>query len=629
MLESLKKEKNLWLLIDGISIFLAFFIGLFLRFDGDIPPLYLRLLIISSLPLITYYLFIFSLFRLYRHLWRYESIFEFFSIFTAVSSGTLSIILLTILLPLSFLPLSVLFISWPLLLVFVGGSRIFFMYLRQSYNENNNKEKEKKKRILMIGAGDAGEMILRELKKHGELNYQVIGFIDDDPMKKGLEIHGVPVLGTSKEMLSIIVETGVKEVILAIPSASGSDVRRLLEICKKGGVHTKILPGMYEIIDNQVHVSQIRDVQVEDLLRREPVDLITEEICKTIHQKVVLVTGGGGSIGSEICRQVIPFNPSSLVLFDCNENNIYKTIEDLEGRFPAEQIHPVIGSIQDKERLKSLFLTYGPQVLFHAAAHKHVPLMEYNPGEAVKNNIIGTLNVAHLAHHYRVDRFVMISTDKAVNPTNVMGATKRVAEMIIESLNQTSKTCFMAVRFGNVLESSGSVIPTFKRQIQRGGPLRVTHREVTRYFMTIPEAAQLVIQAGALGEGGEVFLLDMGDPVPIVDLAQELIRLSGLEPHVDIEIEYVGLRPGEKLYEELLTPEENTIETKHQKIFIARLHSTDPVLLETKIKELERAAIEPDRRFTIPSLLHSLVPSYTPEIIEREDGEEKKRFLKI
>lgn len=612
-MKTLPKENLLLLVTDTISINTAFLLGLLLRFDGQVPSSHLTFSASLVVPLTLFYLSFFYLFRLYKHLWHYASINELLSIFLAVSSSSFFFFLISMVFPMAFFPRSVILIGWIFLLFFVGGSRLLLRIYRQNYNGLKYKREMDRKRVLIIGAGDAGVLVLKELKKHRELKYQTIGFIDDDTEKKGLEIHGVRILGTSQEMSSIIQDHSIDTVIITIPSASGQEVKRLMEIAKRAGVHVKILPGMYEIISDRVQVSQLRDVQVEDLLRRDPVKLIKEDICSYIYEKRVLITGGGGSIGSELCKQVTMFNPSSLIIFDINENNIFETLETLETIFPPERIHAVVGSIQDQKRLRTVFSTYKPQVIFHAAAHKHVPLMEHNAEEAIKNNILGTQNVALLAHEFQVERFVLISTDKAVNPTNVMGASKRVAEMVVEMIDQTSKTCFLAVRFGNVLGSNGSVIPTFKRQIAKGGPVKVTHRDITRYFMTIPEAAQLVIQAGALGDGGEVFLLDMGDPVRIVDLAKDLIRLSGLEPEEDIEIEYIGLRPGEKLFEELLTLEEKTKETKHEKIFIARLQSINPILLKTKIKELERAVLQSSPTLTIPTILRSIVASYTPD----------------
>lgn len=616
-MKSFFKERTILILSDVLFINLAFILALLLRFEGQVPSQYWITHMILFLPLTVVYFFFFYLFRLYKHLWRYASISELFSIFFAVSAGTFFFFLLSAALPGYFFPRSVLLNSWILLLFFTGGSRIMLRIYRQYYNESSKFLKREKKRVLIIGAGDAGEMVLRELKKHMELNYQVMGFVDDNVSKQGLEIHGVRVFGTSRDLQILLLDLRIDEAIIAIPSAPGKEVKRLVDICKRGGVNVKILPGVYEIIGEQVHVSQIRDVQVEDLLRREQVVLDQEDICGYIRGKAVMVTGGGGSIGAELCRQVVKFNPRSLIIFDINENNIFETLENLEGVFPCEQMYSVVGSIQDQDRLRSVFLTHKPQVIFHAAAHKHVPLMEYNPGEAIKNNVFGTRNVAQLAHEFQVERFVMISTDKAVNPTNVMGASKRLAEMIVERINQSSQTCFMTVRFGNVLGSKGSVIPTFKRQIEKGGPVKVTHRDITRYFMTIPESAQLVIQAGAMGQGGEVFLLDMGEPVRILDLAKELIRLSGLEPGRDIEIQFVGLRPGEKLFEELLTAEEASIKTTHEKIFVALLHSVNPILLETKLKELERIVQQSSNAGPkIRAILCSILDSYTPEAAE-------------
>ena len=392
---------------------------------------------------------------------------------------------------------------------------------------NRNQNKKSKSRVLIIGAGDAAEMITREIQKHPEIGKRIIGLVDDDPNKQSLEIHGNKVLGKSEKIPQLIEEYSVDEVIIAVPSAEGKTIKRFYELSNKKDVKVEIVPGVYEILKGDVSLNQIREVKVEDLLRRDQVDLISGEISAYLEDKTILVSGGGGSIGSEICRQVAKFNPKKIVILDINENTTYFLERDLKNEYPDLDLVSIIGSIRDKNKLEKVFREYSPDVVFHAAAHKHVPLMETSPEEAVKNNILGTRNLAQTAAEFEIDRFVLISTDKAVNPTNVMGASKRAAEMVVQTINKKSKTKFMAVRFGNVLGSQGSVIPLFKKQIANGGPLTVTHKDITRYFMTIPEASQLVIQAGALGKGGEVFVLDMGEPVKIMELAEDLISLSG------------------------------------------------------------------------------------------------------
>jgi FlaA1/EpsC-like NDP-sugar epimerase len=417
----------------------------------------------------------------------------------------------------------------------------------------------------------------------------------------------------------------VHEVIIAIPSADGNTIKELYELSNQKTVRVKIVPGVYEILNGDVNLSQIREVKVEDLLRRDPVNLKMEEISEYLRDRTVLVTGGGGSIGSEICRQIANFNPAEIIIFDINENSTYFLELEMKNKFPHLTITPIIGSIRDKAKLEQVFSEYQPDVVFHAAAHKHVPLMESSPEEAVKNNILGTKKLAETADHYQVKRFVLVSTDKAVNPTNVMGASKRAAEMIIQSMSKKSRTKFMAVRFGNVLGSKGSVIPIFKRQIADGGPLTVTHEDITRYFMTIPEAAQLVIQAGALGQGGEVFILDMGEPVRIKELAEDLITLSGLTPYEDIDIDIIGLRPGEKLYEELLLETEESTATEHERIFINHLDLVEEDKLNSVLNRLEFLAKKKDERGIISNLV-KLVDSYEPQRdnVTRVDFRKKK-----
>jgi FlaA1/EpsC-like NDP-sugar epimerase len=388
-------------------------------------------------------------------------------------------------------------------------------------------------------------------------------------------LHGLKVLGSSNEIPELVKQYRIENIIVAMPSVSGSKVRGILEICRKTSAKLKILPGVYEIIDGRVQVSKIRDVELEDLLQRDPVRLNLEEITEYLHDKRVLVTGAGGSIGSELCRQICRFRPKKVVLLDNCENNLYDIDMELGNKYPGAKIIPCLTDIKDVNKINLVFEQYQPQVVFHAAAHKHVPMMEYNPDEAVKNNVIGTRNVAEAADRAGTETFIFVSTDKAVNPTSVMGATKRVAEMVIQRIGANSKTRFAAVRFGNVLGSRGSVVPLFKKQIARGGPVTVTHPEMTRYFMTIPEAVQLVIQAGTLAQGGEIFVLDMGQPVKIVDLARDLIRLSGFKPDEDIQIKVMGIRPGEKLFEELLTKEEGMDATAHERIFIAHANGID------------------------------------------------------
>jgi FlaA1/EpsC-like NDP-sugar epimerase len=503
----------------------------------------------------------------------------------------------------------------------LGGMRFGLRLLKDYLNRNQNKKL--KSRVLIIGAGDAAEMVTREIQKHPEIGKKIIGLVDDDPDKQSLEIHGNKVLGKSEKIPQLIEEYSVDEVIIAVPSAEGKTIKRFYELSNKKDVKVEIVPGVYEILNGDVSLNQIREVKVEDLLRRDQVDLISDEISAYLEDKIILVSGGGGSIGSEICRQAAKFNPKKIIILDINENTTYFLERDLKNEYPDLDLVSIIGSIRDKNKLEKVFREYSPDVVFHAAAHKHVPLMETSPEEAVKNNILGTRNLAETAAEFEIDRFVLISTDKAVNPTNVMGASKRAAEMVVQTINKKSQTKFMAVRFGNVLGSQGSVIPLFKKQIANGGPLTVTHKDITRYFMTIPEASQLVIQAGALGQGGEVFVLDMGEPVKIMELAEDLISLSGLTLDEDIDIDVIGLRPGEKLYEELLCDTEDNIATEHRRIFVNNLGAVDQEFLNKHLAKLEELA-EKASGSEIISALVDLVKTYQP----RRDNVKKIDFKK-
>jgi len=476
-----------------------------------------------------------------------------------------------------------------------------------------HKASQKAKRVLIIGAGQAGESILREIRRNVNLPIQVVGLIDDSLKKHNQIIHGVQVLGGSDQIANAVKEHSVDEIIIAIPSASGQELRRIIKLCQDTRVRFKTLPGLQDIIAGKLVSMQLRDIAIEDLLRRPPAEINLAEIAAYVTNKVVMVTGAGGSIGSEICRQILPFQPSKLILLGHGENSIFKTNQDLQNNESLGNIAliPIIADIQDREKIASLFASYRPEIIFHAAAHKHVPLMELNPEEAIKNNILGTRNLVDAAHNAKVERFVMISTDKAVNPTSIMGASKRIAEKILKCYARRSQTRFVAVRFGNVLGSRGSVIPLFKEQIEKGGPITITHPKMIRYFMTIPEASKLVIQAGSYGKGGEVFILDMGEPVRIIDLAEDLIRLSGLEVGKDIEIRFTGIRPGEKLYEELLTASEGITATRNRKIFIARPEEVDESALMAQVERLEVAARSGNIRHIIRGF-KEVVPSFAP-----------------
>ena len=463
-------------------------------------------------------------------------------------------------------------------------------------------------RTLVIGAGEAGALAIQEMKQHAHLCLEPVAIVDDDKDKHGKKLFGIPIVGDRNSIHQVVERFRIDQIVIAIPSASEKDINEIISICKRTKCKLKILPGVFELLNGNVTVNKIRDVQIEDLLGRKPVKLDIHNIKDFISNKTILVTGGGGSIGSELCRQIARFSPAKLLILDIYENGAYDLQMELQGKFPDLNMEVLIASVRDKARIDSIFKKYTPHVVFHAAAHKHVPLMEHNPTEAIKNNIFGTMNVAEAADRFGTEKFVLISTDKAVNPTNVMGATKRVAEMIIQAMDKHSRTEYVAVRFGNVLGSNGSVIPLFKRQIAEGGPVTVTHPEINRYFMTIPEAVQLVLQAGSMAKGGEIFVLDMGKPVRIVDLARDLIRLSGYEPDVDIKIVYTGLRPGEKLYEELLTDEEGLTATTHEKIFIGKPTYSDISTLKAELEKLKFLLMGSDEN--IYRFIENLVPTY-------------------
>jgi FlaA1/EpsC-like NDP-sugar epimerase len=483
------------------------------------------------------------------------------------------------------------------------------MVVRLYHEEFFSEHRGIVRRFLIVGAGNAGEALLREMIRRRDSQYEVVGFIDDDPAKRDTEINGIPVLGTVDDLPSICKKQSIDEIAIAIPSASRAQLRRVVQVCQGTKIRFSTVPSLMDIAAGKLQVSQMRDVDINDLLGREVVNLDMEQIRVFLKDKVILVTGAGGSIGSEMCRQVCAFEPRKILLLEQAENPLFFIERELRNSFPTVPLESIIADITDRMRMEQLFDCYRPQVVIHAAAHKHVPLMEGNPGEAIKNNIIGTRTVADAADAFGAECFVMISTDKAVNPTSIMGSSKRVAEMYIQDLNETSKTHFVTVRFGNVLGSNGSVVPIFKQQIAAGGPVTVTHPEMRRYFMTIPEASQLVLQAAVMGQGGEIFVLDMGEPVKIVDLARELITLSGFRPGEDIEVEFTGLRPGEKLFEELSIEGENMVATRHPKIAVWKNIPKDRETLRIGVERLLKVAHSQDRSQIIP-ILKELVPNF-------------------
>ena len=549
-------------------------------------------------------LVIFWLFRLYKSLWEYAGPRELLRITAAsvVSSVVQYLGLALADLP---VPRSLPIINALLLTAVTGCSRLAYRYTRSTLHRRGQTTEQK--RTMLIGAGDAGALALREFQGSQHSGNKVVCIIDDAPRKQGQLLRGVPIVGNRNDIPKVAERYHVQEIVLAIPSASVKQQREILTICQQTKCSLKTLPGLYQLANGEISIQQIRNVEIEDLLGREPVQVDLGEIGTHVQGKVVLVTGGGGSIGSELCRRLATFHPAQLIIFDIYENNAYEIQQELLRTHPELNLTVCIGSVRDRKRLDTLFNQYRPELVYHAAAHKHVPLMEDSPGEAVKNNVFGTLNVADMADKYGASRFLLVSTDKAVNPTNVMGATKRICEMIIQMVDRRSKTEYVAVRFGNVLGSNGSVIPLFKRQIAAGGPVTVTDPEIIRYFMTIPEAILLVLQAGVYAKGGEIFILDMGDPVRIDDLARNMIRLSGFEPDVDIPIVYTGLRPGEKLFEELLLSEEGIRKTKNNLIYIGKDQPFDDVALVENLKLLNTTADDAEK---VREILARIVPEY-------------------
>ena len=597
---------GLLLIVDVITIIGVALISLLIRFDGYITSHYLHQMI-DALPImvISYIVMLLSM-HLYTRIWRYAGMREMVAVLIATTLGA-GLFYTGMYVFDKSLPRSIYLISWILSTGVIGIGRMILHYIAMQYGGKQSTDADMVN-TLIIGAGDAGATIAREIERYHKRSRKVIGFIDDDESKFNRLMGGVRILGNRHDIPSIVKENKVKEIIIAMPSVTRNEIRKIMEICSPLKCKVNTLPGMYQLLDDEVLVSHLHPVSIEDLLERDEVRLDMDIVEHYIRDKVVLVTGAGGSIGSEICRQIMRVGPKQLLLLGHGENSIYLINQELKNIYKDGPIIPIIADIRDKQQLDQIFTQYNPQVVFHAAAHKHVPLMEIQPMAAVLNNIYGTRNVADVAGRHGVERFVMISTDKAVNPTSVMGATKRVAEKVIISMNDTYDTKYITVRFGNVLGSRGSVIPLFKKQIEAGGPVTVTDPEMTRYFMTIPEASQLVLQAGAMGKGGEVFLLDMGEPVKIIDLARNMIRLSGLEPDKDIHIKITGLRPGEKKYEELLTSEEGTNRTNHTKIFEAPLDTVDRDWLIEKISTFDSCETDMD----VIGVLQDIIPTYTP-----------------
>lgn len=606
-------RRALLLLLGDITIIIMASIGaLIARFDfsyNSIDAIYLESMY-RYLPIhILTTVLIFYFCKMYHSLWKFISIHELgYIILANIVSFFMQIAgfhLMQYPIPRSYFFLEIL-----LQTVMVVGIRFSYRFCRylKEVREQRFGCGEPQKRVMIIGAGDAGRAIIKEILDSRHLTMKVCCVIDDDCNKEGRYINGIPIIGDRSVILKNVEKYKIDKIILAIPSASKEERREILEICKMTKCELKTLPGMYQLIDGELNIGKLRDVEITDLLGRDPIQVNLDEIMGYVEQKVIMVTGGGGSIGSELCRQIAMYNPKQLIIFDVYENNAYEIQQELKRHHPELNLVVLIGSVRNTHRMETVFEKYRPDIVYHAAAHKHVPLMEDSPNEAIKNNVFGTYKTAKAASEYGVKRFVLISTDKAVNPTNIMGASKRLCEMIVQSFDKISKTEFVAVRFGNVLGSNGSVIPLFKKQIAEGGPVTVTHKDIIRYFMTIPEAVSLVLQAGAYARGGEIFVLEMGAPVRIDDMARNLIRLSGYTPDVDIKIEYTGLRPGEKLYEELLMAEEGMKETANKLIHIGKPIEMDEETFFDKLVELKEACYNDDE--SIKEKVQKLVPTY-------------------
>ena len=596
-------------LVDILMVFGAMWLALYARFDFSFSDIsaeaFFSHLGVYGLVLSFIAVAVYIPLKLYNSLWEFAGVEELLHI--GFASLIICVVEMVVVgygflnLPRSFPILHVLFLA-----MFTCTSRFSYRLLRnilKSLRTNHNSKK-----TMLIGAGEAGSMVLREFQKSIQSRNHVVCIVDDDASKHGKYIHNVKVAGDRHSIPKLVQDYHVEEIVFAIPTAGMKDRKDILDICKTTGCRMKIMPGVFQLANGEVHIQKIRDVDVLDLLGRDSVQVDISQIADYIGGRSVLVTGGGGSIGSELCRQIAKLNPARLVIFDIYENNAYDIQQELRRNYPDLKVYAQIGSVRDEKRVDLLFKTFRPEIVFHAAAHKHVPLMEDSPNEAIKNNVFGTYHVAEAANRYGTKTFVLISTDKAVNPTNIMGASKRICEMIVQTMAELSETRFVAVRFGNVLGSNGSVIPLFKKQIEAGGPVTVTHKDIIRFFMTIPEAVSLVLQAGAYADRGEIFVLDMGEPVRIDDLARNLIRLSGFEPDVDIEVKYTGLRPGEKLYEEILMSEEGLRNTANDMIHIGSPLQIDQKVFLRQLQELQTAC--EDNYVDIRRLVYEIVPTY-------------------
>ena len=606
-----RKRGVLLAVVDAMMITMIYGISLLLRFDfhfNSVEPLFWDNLVVYLPFGVASTLIIFFIFKLYSSIWRYAGVDEAIRIVVACVTAAIVQMLCFLVCDFKF-PHSYPVICFILLVGYTVGIRFSYRFFRAVFHHKIYATDEDCIRVMLIGAGTSGELMIKESFTSEFLNHKIVCIIDDDVKKQGSTIHGIKVVGGRDRILDTVQKYKIEEIIIAIPSADYKERRKIYDICKETSCNITIMPGLYQIVNDEVKVSKLRKIQIEDLLGREPITNDNKEIAGYVADKVVVVTGGGGSIGSELCRQIADYGPKQLIVLDNYENNAYDLQMELKRKHPELDLVVRIVNVQTRERVESIFNKYRPEVVFHAAAHKHVPLMEDSPCDAIKNNVFGTMNVARAASEYGVERMVLISTDKAVRPTNIMGASKRICELVIQYFNEKSETEYMAVRFGNVLGSNGSVVPLFRKQIAEGGPVTVTHPDIIRYFMTIPEAVNLVLEAGAYGHGGEIFILDMGEPVKILDLAKNMIRLSGYKPYKEIDIVFTGLRPGEKLYEELLISEKNKIETDNDRIFIAQLPPEDPERFERLIEKIHAIAYAEDREH-IREAVKELVPEY-------------------
>jgi len=604
-------KRIILIVYDIIAVVAASLLALFIRFEGryiEIPREYISRSLQYIPVIIVITLIIFYGFRLYSSLWTYAGAPELINITFASALSAMVQMMVMVFFDVR-MPRSYYILYGVSLWILVFLSRFSYRGIRTLIKRQANGENTS--RVLLVGAGAAGNMLVKEIRNSNYVSKQVVCIVDDDKSKEGSYLHGVKVLGNRQNIPELVKRYRIDEIIIAMPSAPAKEIKEILDVCKETGCELKRLPGVYQLVNGEVGISKLKEVDVNDLLGREPVKVDLSTILNYVSGKTVLVTGGGGSIGSEICRQVAEHHPRMLVLVDIYENTTYDIQNELKNKYPELNLVVLIASVRNTKRMDMIFETYRPDIVYHAAAHKHVPLMEDSPNEAVKNNVLGTWKVVQAADKWKVKRFVMISTDKAVNPTNIMGATKRICEMIIQTYNTRSKTEFVAVRFGNVLGSNGSVIPLFKKQIEQGGPVTVTHPDIIRYFMTIPEAVSLVLQAGAYAKGGEIFVLDMGEPVKIADLARNLILLSGHKPDEDIQIVYTGLRPGEKLYEEMLMHEEGLQETENKLIHIGKPIKMDEEHFLLQLENLKEYVVqEPE---DIRKWVQEIVPTYHPQ----------------